>query len=264
MLIPILLLTTMSAVPSTAHPSRPTREDVRARVAENFDNWLDDFLVLRSLVRRVVRQRLGRDSSAIRFVLGETLAALRRIGADFERNDNEAASEEDEDGRAGARERMLMETAKAVQGWLGWVASLPALKDVLTEAERGAVGKSPAELVELEFESGGEIPVVPWEDRAERRPRAEAVVAPQADSEDEDEGESEVPQAPRHTGRSTAARGKIAAGPEAAVKVRIALLEADRDSSCAFLVCPMRPQGHLLPHTGRVSEHVSVLRMQQW
>ncbi|KAJ7208953.1 hypothetical protein GGX14DRAFT_633044 [Mycena pura] len=159
--------------------TRANTDDVRECIAVDFNNWLGDYAVLRTLVQRIVQQRLGRGHATVEMVLGESYSALKKIREQFEKGEEDADTD-DEDGQGERRERMEEQAASCVLRWLGAIKHVPSILEALTSTERKAVGMTPAELNGLDFKTAGKIPVVPWVSRQEKRVRVKG--------EDEDEG----------------------------------------------------------------------------
>lgn len=202
-----------TTMPQTREPS----DDVRKSVAENMYNWLGDFTVLRTLVQRVVAQRLGREYSAVELILREAFGALKRAHDRFV-EDEDLPESEYQDEAAERRERLEEEAATAVLRWLGTVSEIPKVFNALSESERASVRATASELVSVLFKDGERIPDVPWV--GSKRVRIAEEEISKADEEYEAVDGSEDQPAPPKRARKTRGGAKgVVVGAEAAQKV---------------------------------------------
>lgn len=191
-------------------------------LADSYELWLADYGVIKVLVLRILRQKLGRGSAACDVALREAYEALKGVAKAF----GDAAMEEGAEVDAG-REPMEEGVATAVLRWLGLMSQIPDVFRQLSDVEQEAVTWDNFDVINYEWDTLAEIPEVP---SAPKRVRIEEVEivddARDRDVELDDEGSEETPQPTKRARQAQSGEGKLKPsgrkaqpGPEAAQKV---------------------------------------------
>jgi hypothetical protein len=188
----------------------------------SFETWLDDYSLLKILVMRIVRQRLGRGSAMGDAALREAMVALGKAAERF----GDAALEEDAEVDAG-REEMEEEATEIVLRWLGTLSQTPALFQMLSETEQAAATWSVEEVTGFLYDTIAEMPAVPDSRSQLKRVRVvevEDTDAKDGDAEAGEESSDDDERAARPKAGPPAKRVRVAgsgteAGPLAAKKV---------------------------------------------
>jgi len=197
-------------------------------LAESYEAWLEDGSVLKTLVLRIVRQRLGRGSAVGDMALRDAYNALRAAAVSFA----DAAMVEGATAESG-RDEMEETVAEAVLGWLEKLSQLPAAWGLLSWSEQDAAGADSGEqLISFRFDEGARVPDVPGIDRPSKRVHiVEAEVEDDPEYQD-GEADKESSDGEKGTARPTAgpakkgakrarlAGGEAQMGPPATKKVR--------------------------------------------
>src|SRR6201996_1111281 len=137
--------------------ARESDQATRAQLVNNYEMWLSEYSLLKVLILRIVRQRLGHGFALGDMALQEAYSALRKVADRFVDSGLHDEASEVDDGR----ERMEDETATIVLRWLGSVSQIPSAFKALTDVERAAIKLTTLELVAYEYDALADMPVVP-------------------------------------------------------------------------------------------------------
>ena len=199
--------------PLTMPKTRSTDATNWEHLAESYETWLEDGSVLKTLVLRIVRQRLGRGSAVGDVALRDAFNALRAAAVRF------ADATMDEGAAADAgRDEMEEAVAEAVLAWLDKLSQIPAAWDSLSWSEQDAAGADSGEqLVSFRFDAVVGVPDVPDVERPLKRTRVVEV-------EIEDDPEYQNDEAGRQSSENEEVAAKPQAGPgkKGAKRARVA------------------------------------------
>jgi len=137
--------------------TRESDQATRAQLVDNYEMWLSEYSLLKVIILRIVRQRLGHGFALGDMALQEAYSALRKVADRFVDSGLHDEATEVDDGR----ERMEEETAMIVLRWLGSVSQIPSAFRILSDVERAAIKLTTLELVAYEYDALADMPVVP-------------------------------------------------------------------------------------------------------